>query len=58
MFDICTIETGRNTMREDLRTESSKGMAIRGITLSQKVFSTSVALIIAALLVIIPNLIL
>ena len=45
-------------MLEELRTGSSRGIALEGVTFWQKAFSTAVALAVSALLIIIPYVVL
>ena len=42
-------------MKKELLTGSSKGIALKGVTFGQKIFSTTVASAVTLLLVIIPN---
>ncbi|MCL1846768.1 MAG: hypothetical protein FWF91_02230 [Coriobacteriia bacterium] len=43
-------------MREALRSESSRGITLQGVTFGQKLFSSTVAGVITVLLVVIPSL--
>jgi len=45
-------------MIEEIRTGSSRGIEIEGISLGQRVFSIIVAFVVTALLIIIPNIVL
>jgi hypothetical protein len=42
-------------MREELRTGSSEGVALRGLTFGQKALSTALACAVTVVLAVLPN---
>ena len=49
------VALGGASMRVEIKTGSSRGIALKGISLGQKIFSTVIACVVTLLLIIIPN---
>jgi len=42
-------------MRDELKSESSRGISLRGVTFGQEIFSLVVGCVLTALLIVIPT---